>query len=225
MSIRLSSVCKRFITRSQKPAPGRLSGLFIHNHPFKCDAQRRPRKGRGRSGRRASPTPSPKGAANLALGAARAQTYPTAGHWLQHRNPRAPCPCAMFSAQPHTHTSPALRHSRTAPGRSGAPMQVAASDRWQPACFAPACRICLRPAHKRRAKPNCGPYAHSRHSRIVRVLHASPHALIITFERHPPTCTCAAPSPASICPTARSLRPRRVPAPFSALRESPYTPG
>jgi hypothetical protein len=107
----------------------------------------------------------------------------TAGHWLQHRDPRAPCPCAMFSAmfsaQPHTHTSPAaFRHSRTAPGRSGAPMQVAASDRWQPACFAPACRICLRPAHKRRAKPNCGPYAHSRHSHFVpvRVLHASPHA-------------------------------------------------
>jgi hypothetical protein len=24
-----------------EPAPGRLSGLFIHNHPFKCDAQRR----------------------------------------------------------------------------------------------------------------------------------------------------------------------------------------
>ena len=25
-----------------EPALGQLSGLFIHNHPFKCDAQRRP---------------------------------------------------------------------------------------------------------------------------------------------------------------------------------------
>jgi hypothetical protein len=24
-----------------EPAPGRLSGLLIHNHPFKCDAQRK----------------------------------------------------------------------------------------------------------------------------------------------------------------------------------------
>ena len=38
-----NTAAPRHITRwDSEPAPGRLSGLFIHNHPFKCDAQRRP---------------------------------------------------------------------------------------------------------------------------------------------------------------------------------------
>jgi len=54
--------------------------------------------------------------------------------------------------------------------------------------------------------------------RSLRPLEALP---LCTGTRAPCLTTCAAPSPAPICPTAQSLRPRRVPAPFSALRESP----
>ena len=123
------------------------------------------------------------------------------------RSPRAPCPCAMFPSYSQSH--------KPLPDTAAPP----------PAARGPRCR--LQPAIDG-SRPASRPHATSvsdlhtnavlTELRSLRPLEALP---LCTGTRAPCLTTCAAPSPAPICPTAQSLRPRRVPAPFSALRESP----